>query len=1465
MYKIWVLLILAMSALPLVSQSTSPVNGYCNLGGAKAAVSGINSTNYQQGIIPGCTVTVYLHGTLTLATIYADSSNTPLSNPFTANVISSPNSGAWIFWAANGSGYDVVGSGGSNSGGFYPHPVTLAEVFLGGGGGSGAAPTPPLGAAQYYASNTAFGGSASPLDPHAPGFSGADICAKSNSASATLTSGGAINLSGLGAVSCSTTLTVAANITYMLAGTNLTLNGNPGISITGPAALLQGGGEATVGYSAGSSTTILKSGIAAPLIADLTGAGTGLIISDLELDGNSATGTFGAFLPATGDVTLRNVKAQNFSVNAVFAPNGLLKIHDGFYQHSGCDGIVGGSDGTYDGKLESTLNGCDGLHLLSGGNNIFPNNLDFNTGRGLYVDGRILSNWFASTVYKPGCYFEGGCGLIIPTSGNAGGYQYAVIACTGDCHSGGSAPTWNQTPGATITDNHVTWLNTGNTLQTAAYGNHILGGSYPYNGLEQIRVEGSASHATIQTSITGTFLNSAGNTSTSSSMGIHLLYASQTNITGGSYFGSALNLKNDLGCIVVDTGSYATQISDFSGYAAHNNCIHITGSADYTTINNVQVTNNGDNTTSGDARYAILSDSGTVFTVVGSGTTVNDGRSPAYSLGIKNYSTGAFGPGTISNILGNFYADEFGGGMGLLEEIDQGGGHGSNPYLYGSDHVDIGGLVHEGAAYAPFAQVNANGVQINSQSGVASNVTLAAPIVSFTPYQLTFPSTPGTSGQCLATVGGGTSPMTWTTCSGGSGSGTVNSGTIYYFGQYLATGTAISQATNLYESAGQTVLNYVGTGGFSTPVLTTTGSGAGQWTATCSTLQSAAPNGTFSITPPVTCSGVNPRWIAPVGPPTVGQVVGVTAVSGDDVTLGYASPVSGVSSVFGRTGIVVSQPGDYLASQVTNAVDKTAANTYTTGLQNFGSASLKVPIGAGLTTASAALIGYDASNNNFHGGINTQDSIFALTPAGTPINGQCVNWVVTGSNVSQGSVSCLLGNFMSQPITVIHTNGGVSTYTPSTNSDAARGTALITACTSLANLDHIYLTDATFDMSTYAGTTCGATNCGCDLSANGTITASLSGATKGVTTIKGSASNFILVGPGLNGSTTENITCQWTGSSGFDACFGAKGLSTPPTNVILRNVKMIGGTDCFYMTGMSATSGRLDHVSSTCGWDSFKLADNGACAWNIYDSPLTSNGTYGSIVGNTHVYSIGDSTATSSTCKVNIYNSQLTISGGTSGNQGVYVSYGPTVTVHGGIISSSGTVADDLVNDGSHAGTVQYTADLQGSTSTGPTISGAVTQVGSTVQPSLGGTVRTAFPIATRNTSLTTQTILTPSANHVYRVTGDIKAIDGGTGCTGTGTVSATIGYTDADNALAVTKVLVIDAGDSAVNANNVTLPTTAGGLTHTNVATIVPWTANMVSGTPLTILTTYAAGAGCTAGSTGENYAANVIVEQIN
>jgi hypothetical protein len=120
-------------------QSILPIGGFCDQGGVSAATSGLNSTNKLQGIIPSCTVTVYLTGTQTLATLYANAAGDPLSNPFTATALGGSLPGQYIFWASTSSCYDVVGSGGISPNA-YPAPVPLktgACIGSGGGGSTG--------------------------------------------------------------------------------------------------------------------------------------------------------------------------------------------------------------------------------------------------------------------------------------------------------------------------------------------------------------------------------------------------------------------------------------------------------------------------------------------------------------------------------------------------------------------------------------------------------------------------------------------------------------------------------------------------------------------------------------------------------------------------------------------------------------------------------------------------------------------------------------------------------------------------------------------------------------------------------------------------------------------------------------------------------------------------------------------------------------------------------------------------------------------------------------------------------------------------------------------------------------------------------------------------------------------------------------------------------------------------------
>lgn len=105
----------------------------CENPGVKAITSGSSSSNFLQGIIPSCLVTVYLSGTTTKAPIYKDSFNTPQDNPFKANT----NGSIPPTFAATGAAYDAVLSGGIPPN-VYQNPITLTGLNSGGGGSSGA-------------------------------------------------------------------------------------------------------------------------------------------------------------------------------------------------------------------------------------------------------------------------------------------------------------------------------------------------------------------------------------------------------------------------------------------------------------------------------------------------------------------------------------------------------------------------------------------------------------------------------------------------------------------------------------------------------------------------------------------------------------------------------------------------------------------------------------------------------------------------------------------------------------------------------------------------------------------------------------------------------------------------------------------------------------------------------------------------------------------------------------------------------------------------------------------------------------------------------------------------------------------------------------------------------------------------------------------------------------------------------
>ncbi|MGA7521841.1 MAG: hypothetical protein WBW84_05135, partial [Acidobacteriaceae bacterium] len=158
--------ILALLLLPVFALGqTGAYSGHSFVGGTPATTSGMKSSNYMYGIIPGASITVYLTGTTTKATIYADGSNTPLSNPFFSNLASGTNPGGFIFWSLQNQGLDIQAQGGMGNASCtisplcYPTATTLQVDVYPNNSFSAGNPAAPFLSFQYN-NNGSFGSTA---------------------------------------------------------------------------------------------------------------------------------------------------------------------------------------------------------------------------------------------------------------------------------------------------------------------------------------------------------------------------------------------------------------------------------------------------------------------------------------------------------------------------------------------------------------------------------------------------------------------------------------------------------------------------------------------------------------------------------------------------------------------------------------------------------------------------------------------------------------------------------------------------------------------------------------------------------------------------------------------------------------------------------------------------------------------------------------------------------------------------------------------------------------------------------------------------------------------------------------------------------------------------------------------------------------------------------------------------------
>lgn len=123
MEKLFLVVLLLLACCGLSQAQYSKLQGIVGLGGQTVTVSGITSSTKHLKTYGGASVTVYLAGTITLATIYSDETGTPKANPFT----SSSTDASWSFYALPGR-YDVKFIGGGIG-----TPFTLGDFNIGDG------------------------------------------------------------------------------------------------------------------------------------------------------------------------------------------------------------------------------------------------------------------------------------------------------------------------------------------------------------------------------------------------------------------------------------------------------------------------------------------------------------------------------------------------------------------------------------------------------------------------------------------------------------------------------------------------------------------------------------------------------------------------------------------------------------------------------------------------------------------------------------------------------------------------------------------------------------------------------------------------------------------------------------------------------------------------------------------------------------------------------------------------------------------------------------------------------------------------------------------------------------------------------------------------------------------------------------------------------------------------------------
>ena len=292
-----------------------------------------------------------------------------------------------------------------------------------------------------------------------------------------------------------------------------------------------------------------------------------------------------------------------------------------------------------------------------------------------------------------------------------------------------------------------------------------------------------------------------------------------------------------------------------------------------------------------------------------------------------------------------------------------------------------------------------------------------------------------------------------------------------------------------------------------------------------------------------------------------------------------------------------------------------------------------------------------------------------------------------GTTLSSSWASSSLSASWSIPqlgaVTIIHDDGTISIYNPSSDTDIERGLSLLTASVNLASKDVIYLANSTYDIS----------NSNIDLSNNNLFFGvSLVGSGKYSTRIKSSRSivdsaNTVILQLG-NASIVRDLSIICNASASlYQLPIGT--YSTTFSQSIIRDIYINNGSDGIYLNSGNSSSLTAYNVTVDSLFDcltvgvSFFTGDFYNCVFS------SSHGLTDPFPG-TQLRAV---VVHSSTAQVNLWNCKLNIDEGVGvgGAYGVLQTFG-TTNIYGGSISTNGsTNVYDVFNGG---GAIGVTSNL---------------------------------------------------------------------------------------------------------------------------------------------------------------------------